>query len=94
MNVSLSFEVIEHDVGRIGKLYTRHGVVNTPTLIPVVHPSQTPISPQELSSEFNCEIIITSAYLLKQHITRRKRSRLPGSLGKRTWQEIYWRNRV
>ena len=71
MKVSLSFEVIEHDVGgRIGKLYTRHGVVNTPTLLPVVHPTKNPISPEKLETGFNCEIIITSAYLLKQHITR------------------------
>ena len=70
MKVSLSFEVIEHDVGgRIGKLYTRHGVVNTPTLLPVVHPTKNPISPEKLETEFNCEIIITSAYLLKQYIT-------------------------
>ena len=50
MKVSLSFEVIEHDVGgRIGKLYTRHGgVINTPTLIPVVHPTKNPISPERI----------------------------------------------
>jgi 7-cyano-7-deazaguanine tRNA-ribosyltransferase len=72
VKVSLSFEVIEHDVGgRIGKLYTRHvGFVNTPTLIPVVHPTKNPISPEKLETEFNCEIIITSAYLLKQYIKR------------------------
>ncbi len=71
MKVSLSFEVIEHDVGgRIGKLYTRHGVVNTPALIPVLIPTKKPISPKILETEFNCEIIITSAYLLKQYIAR------------------------
>jgi len=72
VKVSLSFEVIEHDVGgRIGKLYTRHGgFINTPTLIPVVHPTKNPISPEKLETGFNCEIIITSAYLLKQYITR------------------------
>ncbi|WP_287585195.1 tRNA guanosine(15) transglycosylase TgtA [Candidatus Borrarchaeum sp.] len=67
----MSFEVIEHDVGgRIGKLYTRHGVVNTPALIPVLIPTKKPISPKILETEFNCEIIITSAYLLKQYIAR------------------------
>ena len=71
MKLSVSFEVIEHDVGgRIGRLHTRHGIVNTPTLLPVVHPTKNPISPKELASEFNCEIIITSAYLLKQYLDR------------------------
>jgi 7-cyano-7-deazaguanine tRNA-ribosyltransferase len=71
VKVSLSFEVIEHDVGgRIGKLYTRHGVVNTPALIPVLIPTKKPIPPKILETEFNCEIIITSAYLLKQYIAR------------------------
>jgi len=71
VKVSLSFEVIGHDVGgRIGRLHTRHGVVNTPTLLPVVHPTKNPISPKEFASEFNCDIIITSAYLLKQYLTR------------------------
>ncbi|MFX1518686.1 MAG: tRNA guanosine(15) transglycosylase TgtA [Promethearchaeota archaeon] len=67
----MSFEVIEHDVGgRIGRLYTRHGIVNTPALLPVVHPTKNSIPTKELASEFNCEIIITSAYLLKQYLAR------------------------
>jgi 7-cyano-7-deazaguanine tRNA-ribosyltransferase len=59
------FEVRERDgLGRIGTLETRHGRVTTPALLPVVNPNHPLVPPQELASEFRCEILITNAYIL------------------------------
>jgi 7-cyano-7-deazaguanine tRNA-ribosyltransferase len=58
----LSFEVRYSDLaGRIGKLETAHGVLETPAFIPVVHPVRQTISPQFLKNlGFNG--LITNAY--------------------------------
>nr|MDO8132899.1 tRNA guanosine(15) transglycosylase TgtA [Candidatus Njordarchaeum guaymaensis] len=60
------FEVRHKDVaGRIGKLATKTGVVETPVLLPVVNPfASFGIPPPVLESEFGCEAIITNAYFL------------------------------
>jgi len=58
----LSFEVRYSDLaGRIGKLETAHGVLETPAFIPVVHPVRQTISPRFLKNlGFNG--LITNAY--------------------------------
>jgi 7-cyano-7-deazaguanine tRNA-ribosyltransferase len=58
----LSFEVRYSDLaGRIGKLETAHGILDTPAFIPVVHPVRQTISPQFLKNlGFNG--LITNAY--------------------------------
>jgi len=58
----LSFEVRYSDLaGRIGKLETPHGILETPAFIPVVHPVRQTISPQFLKNlGFNG--LITNAY--------------------------------
>ena len=58
----MSFEVRYSDLaGRIGKLETAHGVLETPAFIPVVHPVRQTISPQFLKNlGFNG--LITNAY--------------------------------
>jgi 7-cyano-7-deazaguanine tRNA-ribosyltransferase len=58
----LSFEVKYSDLaGRIGKLDTAHGILETPAFIPVVHPVRQTISPQFLKNlGFNG--LITNAY--------------------------------
>jgi 7-cyano-7-deazaguanine tRNA-ribosyltransferase len=60
------FEVRHKDVaGRIGKLTTKTGVVETPVLLPVVNPlASSGIPPPVLENEFKCEAIITNAYFL------------------------------
>jgi len=61
----LSFEVKEKDLlGRIGKLKTKSGTVETPLLFPVVNPSIQLIPPQRLKDEFGFEAVITNAYIL------------------------------
>jgi 7-cyano-7-deazaguanine tRNA-ribosyltransferase len=64
----LSFEVTEKDLlGRIGRLRTKSGTVETPLLLPVVNPVIQPISPKELSDGFGCRALIANAFLLKKN---------------------------
>jgi 7-cyano-7-deazaguanine tRNA-ribosyltransferase len=64
----LSFEVLEKDLlGRIGKLQTKRGVVETPLLLPVVNPMLQVVSPKELGEAFGCKAVITNAYLLRKN---------------------------
>ena len=61
----MSFEVKEKDLlGRIGKLKTKSGTLETPLLFPVVNPSIQLVAPQRLKDEFGFEAIITNAYIL------------------------------
>lgn len=63
----MSFEVKDRDLlGRIGKLRTKSGTVETPLLFPVVNPSLQIISPREIRERFGFETLITNAYILKK----------------------------
>jgi 7-cyano-7-deazaguanine tRNA-ribosyltransferase len=63
----LSFEIKEKDLlGRIGKLKTKSGTVETPLLFPVINPSIQPVPPQQLKDVFGFEAVITNAYILKK----------------------------
>ncbi len=63
----MSFEIRERDLlGRIGKLRTKSGTIETPILLPVVNPAIQPISPKRIGGEFGFEALITNAYILKQ----------------------------
>ncbi len=58
------FEVRDKDLaGRIGRLKTRHGVIETPYLFPVVDPRRQEVSLDELRS-LGYNAIITNAYFL------------------------------
>jgi 7-cyano-7-deazaguanine tRNA-ribosyltransferase len=64
---STNFEVKYSDLaGRIAKLETPHGDIETPTFIPVVHPVRQSISPGFLRS-LGFDAIITNAYIVLQH---------------------------
>lgn len=61
----MCFEVKERDLGgRIGALRTRRGVLETPTLMPVVNPFKNAIRPRELKEKFGFNLIITNAYII------------------------------
>jgi 7-cyano-7-deazaguanine tRNA-ribosyltransferase len=63
----LSFEIKEKDLlGRIGKLKTKSGTVETPLLFPVINPNIQPVSPRRLKETFGFEAVITNAYILKK----------------------------
>lgn len=58
------FEILDKDAGgRIGKLKTPHGVVETPTVMPVINPNIQLISPKEMR-DFGAEILITNSYII------------------------------
>lgn len=58
------FEILDKDAGgRIGKLKTPHGVVETPTVMPVINPNIQLISPKEMRN-FGAEILITNSYII------------------------------
>jgi len=64
----MSFEVLGRDLlGRIGRLETKSGIVETPVLLPVVNPAVQPISPKKMQEEFKCQALITNAYILRKH---------------------------
>jgi 7-cyano-7-deazaguanine tRNA-ribosyltransferase len=71
----LSFEVRYTDLaGRIGKLKTPHGNLETPAFIPVIHPIRQTISPHFLKSlGFNA--VITNAYITLRHYGDEARKR-------------------
>ncbi|MCJ7762403.1 tRNA guanosine(15) transglycosylase TgtA [Candidatus Bathyarchaeota archaeon] len=63
----MSFEIKEKDLlGRIGKLKTKSGPVETPLLFPVINPSLQPVPPRKLKETFGFEAVITNAYILKK----------------------------
>jgi 7-cyano-7-deazaguanine tRNA-ribosyltransferase len=63
----LSFEIKEKDLlGRIGKLKTKSGTVETPLLYPVINPSIQLVAPKKLKEAFGFEAVITNAYILNK----------------------------
>ncbi len=67
----MSFEILNRDLaGRIGRLETRRGSVDTPLLLPVVSPTLRLISPEEMQRDFGCQAIIANAYLMKKNYSR------------------------
>ena len=68
----MSFEIKEKDLlGRIGKLKTKSGTVETPLLFPVINPSIQLVSPRRLKDTFGFEAVITNAYILKKRYENR-----------------------
>ncbi|MDW7733581.1 MAG: tRNA guanosine(15) transglycosylase TgtA [Methanolobus sp.] len=62
--MSSRFDIIHKDAaGRIGRLATPHGVVETPTVMPVINPNLQTIKPSEMK-DFGAEILITNSYII------------------------------
>lgn len=60
------FEILHKDLaGRIGRLSTPHGTIETPGLMPVVNPHLHLIPPKELK-EMGADIIITNSYIIHE----------------------------
>ena len=53
-------------LGRIGKLKTKSGTVETPLLYPVINPSIQLVTPRKLKETFGFEAVITNAYILNK----------------------------
>jgi 7-cyano-7-deazaguanine tRNA-ribosyltransferase len=60
------FEIEDVDLlGRIGRLETKSGVVETPALAPVVDPSRNVVPPSEIV-DLGFKLIMTNSYLIKR----------------------------
>ncbi|HEV8386578.1 MAG TPA: tRNA guanosine(15) transglycosylase TgtA [Nitrososphaera sp.] len=69
------FEIRHSDLaGRIGKLETPHGVVETPAFVPVVHPVRQTVSTQFLK-KMGFDLVITNAYITLRHYGDEARKR-------------------
>ncbi|HWR26035.1 MAG TPA: tRNA guanosine(15) transglycosylase TgtA [Methanosarcina sp.] len=70
--MSAIFEILDKDAGgRIGRLRTPHGIVETPTVMPVINPNIQLISPEEMRS-FGAEVLITNSYIIYRKEELRK----------------------
>lgn len=64
----MSFEVRDRDLmGRLGRLRTKGGTVETPLLLPVVNPLHQRVPPRRMLEEFRCRALITNAYIIRRH---------------------------
>ncbi|MFY9717813.1 MAG: tRNA guanosine(15) transglycosylase TgtA [Thermoplasmata archaeon] len=62
----VDFELLERDgLARLGRFSTPHGTIETPALLPVVHPDpeRQPWSPTELRERLGVRAVITSSYI-------------------------------
>ncbi len=66
----MAFELRDRDLmGRIGRLKTKGGVVETPTFMPVINPLTQIIPPKRMRKEFHTDIVITNSYLTKKNFS-------------------------
>jgi len=64
----MSFEIRERDLlGRIGKLETKSGLIETPLLLPVINPTVQLILPRKMQELFDCTAVMTNAYIIRKH---------------------------
>lgn len=62
------FEIEDVDLlGRVGRLETKSGVVETPTLAPVVDPSRNVVPPSEIVG-LGFKLVMTNSYLIKRRL--------------------------
>jgi 7-cyano-7-deazaguanine tRNA-ribosyltransferase len=64
----MSFELRDRDLlGRIGRLKTKGGAVETPAFMPVVNPVTQAIPPRRMRERFGCDIVITNSYIIRRN---------------------------
>jgi len=69
------FEVTRRDgAARLGKLFTKHGILNTPALLPVVNPNILTVEPRSLWDEFGFRALITNSYVIWKNDNLRERA--------------------
>ena len=59
-------------LGRLGTIFTTHGKISTPVLLPVINPNRQEIPPQDMI-KCGAEAFITNAYLLYKDAPNRQR---------------------
>jgi len=69
----MKFEIKDRDAaGRICRFVTKHGVVTTPNLLPVINPNKMLISPGEMKKLFRTEMVITNSYIINKSLDLKK----------------------
>ena len=69
------FEVKSTDLaGRIGRLTTKSGTIETPALLPVIHPSRQTL-PAETIKNLGFQAVITNAYIAKKNCSNVSRKK-------------------
>ena len=64
----MSFELRDRDLlGRIGRLRTKSGMVETPAFMPVINPILQAIPPKRMKQDFGVDIVITNSYIIRKH---------------------------
>jgi len=64
----MSFEIRDKELaGRIGRLYTKSGVIETPAFFPVINPFRQDVPSQKIW-EIGFQQIITNSYIIKQRL--------------------------
>jgi len=72
------FEILHKDLmGRIGKLRTAHGDIETPTIMPVINPNIVSIAASEMK-KYGAEMLITNAYIIYRNRDLRDKARRNG----------------
>ena len=62
------FEITQRDGrARLGRLHTRHGVLETPALLPVVNPNIRTIEPRVMWDKYGIQALITNSYIMWKH---------------------------
>ena len=80
------FEINKRDgLARLGKIKTSHGVLETPTLLPVVNPKIMTLSMQELA-ECGAQGIITNSYIIHKNSELKKKAIAEGIHAMLGWE--------
>ena len=62
------FEVTNRDGrARLGRLHTKHGILETPALLPVINPNIRTIEPREMWDRYGISALITNSYIIWKH---------------------------
>ena len=71
----MKFEIRARDAsGRICKLITKSGTVNTPNLLPVINPNKMIITPKDMKKLYGIEAVITNSYIINRDENLRKKA--------------------
>ena len=77
----IDFEIRARDgFARVGRFSTPHGTVDTPALLPVVHPDprNQAIPPNEIAAQFGLSAVITSSYITWRSAPLKERAEREG----------------
>ena len=79
------FEINKRDgLARLGRIKTKHGVLDTPTLLPVVNPKILTLSMKELK-ECGAQGIITNSYIINKNPELKEVAKEKGVHGLLDW---------